>query len=108
MEAASFRTCTRRPRGENGTGDCEYYERKWWRFWAQKVLLITLALLIGGCVHVRHGEFEYWRFGNQQIGEALLTLPDGSELLLEGQKSELPRVIITATSIEIDGKQVKP
>lgn len=57
---------------------------------------------------IRLGKFEYWRLGNQQIGEALLTLPDGSELLLEGQKSELPHVTITATSIEIDGKQVNP
>ena len=71
-------------------------------------VVLTLALLLGGCVHVRQGEFEYWRFGEQQIGGALLILPDGSELLLDGQKSELPTVEITATSIIIGGKKVKP
>ncbi len=64
-------------------------------------ILIWLALLLGGCVHVKQDDFEYWRFGSQQIGSALLTLPDGSELLLDGQKSELPKVEITATSITI-------
>ncbi len=72
------------------------------------IFVVLLCLLFCGCVHVKHGDFEYWRLGNQQIGEALLTLPDGSELLLESQKSELPRVTITATSIEISGKEVKP
>ncbi len=70
-------------------------------YWAAKVVIITLALLLGGCVHVKQDDFEYWRFGSQQIGSALLTLPDGSELLLDGQKSELPKVEITATSITI-------
>ena len=70
--------------------------------------LLTLALLLlSGCVHVRQGDFEYWRFGEQQISEALLTLPDGSELLLDGQKSELPKVEITATNITIGGKKVR-
>ncbi len=77
------------------------------------ILFVVLAIIIGtlvlnGCVHVKQGEFEYWRFGSQQIGSALLTLPDGSELLLDGQKSELPKVEITATSITIGGKEVKP
>lgn len=27
----------------------KYYTRKWWKVWAPKVLLITLALLLGGC-----------------------------------------------------------
>lgn len=72
------------------------------------VVVLLLALMLGGCVHVKQGDFEYWRFGEQQIGEALLTLPDGSELLLDGQKSELPGVEITATSITIGGKKVGP
>ena len=50
-------------------------------FWAPKILLITLALLLGGCVHVK--------------------LPDGTEFLMDGQKSKLPKVEITATSITI-------
>jgi hypothetical protein len=70
------------------------------------LLTIVLALVLSGCVHVKQGDFEYWRLGDQQIGEALLTLPDGSELLLDGQKSELPKVEITATSITIGGKEV--
>lgn len=93
------------------TPEKELYERKRWLFWAWWIpKLLLLALLLAGCVHVRHGEFEYWRLGEQQIGEALLTLPDGSELLLDGQKSELPKVEITlpATSITIGKKEVQP
>ena len=67
------------------------------------LLTLTLILLVvGGCVHVRQGEFEYWRFGPQQIGEALLTLPDGSELLLEGQKAELPIKVTLPNGIIIE------
>ena len=77
------------------------------RQWKNAAWIILLCLILGGCVHVKQGEFEYWRFGEQTIGEALLTLPDGSELLLDGQKSELPKVEITATSITIGGKKVK-
>ncbi len=77
------------------------------------LLLIALALLLGGCVQFSHTDpqgnvTKYLRFGSQQIGSALLTLPDGSELLLDGQKSELPTVEITATSITIGGKKVNP
>ena len=83
--------------------------RKWWKFRAPKVLLITLALLLGGCVHVKMPDgTEYWRVGEQQIGEVLFTLPDGTEFLMDGQKSELPKVEITATNITIGGKVVKP
>jgi len=106
----------------DGFTDCSYkkicvkfdknmYERKrrlWFAWWIPKVLLITLALLLGGCVHVKQDGFEYWRFGSQQIGSALLTLPDGSKLLLDGQKSALPTVEITATSITIGGKERNP
>ena len=60
---------------------CDYYSRKWWKLWAPTVLLITLALL---------------------------TMPDGTEFLMDGQKSELPKVEITATNITIGGKAVKP
>ncbi len=110
-----FRTCAMKHYNPthwfNEAGNCGQYRRKrrlWFAWWVPKVLLITLALLIGGCVHVKQDGFEYWRFGSQQIGSALLTLPDGSELLLDGQKSELPTVEITATSITIGGKEVKP
>jgi len=76
------------------------------------LLLLILALILGGCVQFSHTDpqgnvVKYLRFGEQQIGEAILTLPDGSELLLDGQKSELPKVEITATSITIGGKEVK-
>ena len=40
--------------------ECTQYKRTWWKFWAPKVLLITLALLLGGC------------------SQHILTLPDGS------------------------------
>ncbi len=66
------------------------------------LLLITLALLLGGCVHVKLPDgTEYWRVGEQQIGEVLLTMPDGTEFLMDGQKSKLPKVEITATNITI-------
>ncbi len=71
------------------------------------ILCLLMACLVGGCVRVILPDgTEYLRIGSQQIGEALLTLPDGSELLLDGQKSELPKVEITATSITIGGKKV--
>lgn len=73
------------------------------------LLTLTCLLLLSGCVHVRYKDFEYLRIGNQQIGEALLTLPDGSELLLDGQKSNLPSVTITLPvgAFKI-GKGVRP
>ncbi len=77
-----------------------------------KYLLLILALLLTGCgaeAHYRDGqgrEFHYKRTGPQQIGEVLFTLPDGAEFLMDGQKSELPRTEITATSITIGGKAV--
>ena len=70
-------------------------------------IALLLALMLCGCVHVKDGKgLEYWRLGNQQIGEVLLTFPDGSELLLDGQKSELPPVKITTEGIFI-GKDVR-
>lgn len=75
-----------------------------------KTLLLTIltALLLQGCVHARLGEAEYWRFGPQELnGEVLLIAPDGTELLIDGtQKSELPTVTVTATSITVGGKAV--
>lgn len=32
--------------------DRNMYQRVWWKFWAPKMLLITLALVLGGCVTV--------------------------------------------------------
>ena len=78
--------------------------------WADVILGImcwAIVIWLSGCVHVRHGDFEYWRLGDQQIGEALLTLPDGSELLLDGQKSEMPVIVVTPAGVMV-GKQVQP
>ena len=77
------------------------------------VLLITLALLFGGCAMLEHADKEgnvtkYWRVGDQTIGVGNATLPDGTVLNFTEQKSELPKVEITATSIKIGGKAVKP
>ncbi len=74
------------------------------------IVLGALSLfLLFGCVHVKLPDgTEYWRVGEQQIGEFLLTKPDGTEFLLDGQKSELPPVEIRATSITIGRKEVKP
>ncbi len=74
-----------------------------------KILLITLAVLLGGCVRITLPDgTEYMRVGPQQIGEALIRFPDGTELLLDGQKAEMPPVEVTATSITIGGKEKKP
>ncbi len=90
------------------TGNCPGWRwyRKCWVTW-----LIIAAVLIGGCAMLEHTDKDgnvtrYFRIGNQSIGEGMLTLPDGSELLFEGQKSELPKVEITANSITIGGKAV--
>ncbi len=99
---------------------CAFYARKPWMGWLWLVALIiilTLALLLGGCgVDVSYKdelgrEFRYRRIGPQQIGEVLLELPDGSTFLMDGQKSEMPPVKITLPQgiiIESGGKAVKP
>ncbi len=74
------------------------------------LLTLTLALLLlAGCVRVKLPDgTEYLRIGPQRIDGAIIKFPDGSELLLEGQKSELPGVEITATSIIIGDKKINP
>jgi hypothetical protein len=75
-----------------------------------KHLTLTLLLLVlAGCVTMTYEDTEgniirYERFLEQEINEVLLTLPNGAEFLLEGQKSKLPHVTITSTGIEIGGK----
>ena len=41
------------------TPEKEHYERKRWKLWAPKVLLITLALLLGGCMSYRGEKTSY-------------------------------------------------
>ena len=78
------------------------------------LLLLTLALLFCGCgVSAKYTDkdgrvFEYRRTGAQQIGEVLLEFPDGTMFLMDGQKSELPPVKITSTSIIIGREKVNP
>ena len=69
-----------------------------------KTILLTLIaclLIVGGCgVEAKYTDelgrtFEYRRFGPQQIGEVLIEFPDGTQFLMDGQKSELPTVTIT-------------
>ncbi len=72
--------------------------------------LLLLALLLGGCVHVKMPDgTEYWRFGEQQIGEVLLTMPDGTEFLMERQKSTIPVLIVTPTRFQFgEARKVNP
>ena len=77
-------------------------------------LIILTLLLFSGCASLEHTDKDgnvtkYFRIGNQQIGEGLLRLPDGSELLFEGQKSDLPTVTVTLPvgAFKI-GNEVKP
>ncbi len=80
-----------------------------WMKLAFILFMLAIALLLSGCVRVKLPDgTEYLRIGPQRIDGAIIKFPDGSELLLEGQKSELPPVEITATSITIGGKKVNP
>ena len=73
-----------------------------------KLLIITLALVMCGCVRVKLPDgSEYLRIGPQKIEEVLIEFPNGTQFLMENQKAELPTVEITATSITIGGKKVK-
>ena len=83
--------------------------------WIIALLLLTLALLLGGCgVEAKYTdefgrEFYYKRTGPQQIGEVLLELSDGSTFLMDGQKSEMPPVKITLPNgIIIESGKVEP
>ena len=74
-------------------------------------LILIAALLLSGCSMLEHTDKDgnttrYFRCGPQQIDEALLRLPDGSELLFGGQKAELPTVTVTATSITVGGEEM--
>ena len=75
-----------------------------------KILIITLALLLNGCVHVKLPDgTEYWRLGEQQIGEVLFTLPDGTEFLMVRQKSTIPVWIVTPAGWQLgEARKVKP
>ncbi len=86
-----------------------------YKLWASKILLITLALLLGGCgVEAEYTDidgrvFKYKRTGSQQIGEVLLEFPDGSTFLMDGQKSVMPPVKITLSNgIIIESGKVGP
>ena len=79
--------------------------------WVVLFLLAALIVCWLACRGVEAGStdkdgrvFWYKRTGAQQIGEVLLEFPDGTMFLMDGQKSELPPVKITATSIII-GKE---
>lgn len=73
-----------------------------------KLLILTLALVLAGCVRVKLPDgTEYLRVGPQKIGEVLIEFPNGTQFLMENQKAEMPTVEITATSITIGGKKVR-
>ena len=74
---------------------CVHYERKWWHFWAPK-LIITLALLLCGCsqhiVTLKDGTtYKANRFLDwTKIGSA--SYDDGS-FTLDGYESDLTRAL---------------
>ena len=75
--------------------------------------VLLLALILGGCAMLEHTDkngnvTKYFRIGDQSIGVGNVTLPDGTVVNFTEQKSELPTVDITATSITIGGKERKP
>ncbi len=78
-----------------------------------KIISILLSLILCGCAMLEHTDKDgnvtrYIRVGNQSIGVGNAMLPDGTVLNFTEQKSELPKVEITATSIKIGGKVVSP
>ncbi len=92
-------------------GMCPPETKKRKRLWCvPTILLITLALVLGGCVHVKLPDgTEYWRVGEQQIGEVLITMPDGTEFLMERQKSTIPVLIVTPAGFQWgEAREVKP
>ena len=90
--------------------NCWFYARKWWKVWAPKVLLITLALLIAGCVCVKLPDgTTYLRVGPQEIGEVLISKPDGTNFRMERQKAVMPVLIVTPTGFQWgEAREVKP
>ena len=77
-----------------------------WLLWTIGCLF---AFLCNGCAGLEHIDKDgnitrYFRVGEQSIGFGSVTLPDGTVLNFTEQKSELPKVTITATSIIIGGK----
>ncbi len=65
------------------------------------IFATVLPLFLGGCVHVKLPDgTEYWRVGEQQIGEVLITKPDGTEFLMERQKSTIPVLIVTPAGFQ--------
>ena len=89
--------------------NCWFYARKWWKVWAPK-LLITLALLIAGCVCVKLPDgTTYLRVGPQEIGEVLISKPDGTNFRMERQKAVMPVLIVTPTGFQWgEAREVKP
>lgn len=72
------------------------YRRKWWKFWAPKVLLITLTLILGGCStldvtmpdgsHLRRTRF----LDKERIGSVSY---DKGSFTLDGYESDLTRAL---------------
>ena len=80
--------------------------------------LILIAAMIGGChqrvdmIYTEPNGFtiEYRRRGPQQVGEVLIKLRDGTQFLMDGQKSVQPPVTLTLPygfTVE-SGKAVRP
>ena len=80
--------------------------------WLATITLLLLAVVLSGCVKLTHTDpagniTEYIRIGEQQIDGMILTLPDGSEILFERQKSTIPVLIVTPTGVQL-GTVEKP
>lgn len=74
-------------------------------FWA------CVVMMLGGCVKMTYTDAEgnsitYERLLEQEVDEVLLTLPNGAEFLMDGQKSKLPGVVITPAGITIGAKEM--
>jgi len=60
-----------------------------------KALLLTVMLLVSGCTRIAwKDEVTYENFGfERKIDYFQMTMPDGTEVILEGQESKAARVL---------------
>ncbi len=88
--------------------DLYWYARKRWKVWAPKVLLITLALLLGGCSQtiatykdgvatVKRNRF----LMTEDIGSFSYDATDGS-FTLDGYKSDMTRALMLIDKLAME------
>ena len=44
------------------------------------MILVMAVMVMSGCMHIRHGDSEYWRFGDLSVADLLIETPDGTHV----------------------------